>query len=157
MRKASTSAPLRLSPKPLSDNAFRVTAIAQPLEPLRKIRNLIIFRKTTRKCATIRSAHAVPRPCPSFFCPQFFCPHSLSFVSFVPLPVPDHCHSGCRHPISAHLGGNGHPASIIQPSPATPEKCNRIETKDFHESIMPEATRISAHLPHAFFLAHPRQ
>jgi hypothetical protein len=66
MRKASTSAPLRLSPKPLSDNAFRVTAIAQPLEPLRKIRNLIIFRKN----------HAQMRNNSISSC----CPPSLSFI-----------------------------------------------------------------------------
>jgi hypothetical protein len=81
MRKASAAAKMRLSPKPLIDNNFRVTAIAQPLEPLRKIRNLIIFRKNHAQmrnnsisscCLPVPVLHFsvlnsfVPIPCPSF-------------------------------------------------------------------------------------------
>ena len=78
--QSSPSRTPSISPKPSPPIHLRRQVGNMVPSSLRVFRDLIIFRENRRKCASIRSARAVPSPVPHFSV-QFFCPHPCRFLS----------------------------------------------------------------------------
>jgi hypothetical protein len=138
---------------------------------LRVFRDFIIFRENRRKCATTRFSPCAPRcplspvPCPYIFLSTVFLSHSFFPVPCFRPPVPFVLPTACRLPLTdhylrrivAHLCSNAHPVSIIQPSPAPPEKCNRMQSNDFRQSTHHQPPDFLARLPPKILFPRARQ
>ena len=87
MRNRPRVEPHSISPKPSPPIHLRRQVGNMVPSSLRAFRDLIIFRENTRKCASIRSARAVPSPVLHFSVINFFVPiPALRFLSPVPCP-----------------------------------------------------------------------
>ena len=87
MRNRPRVEPHSISPKPSPPIHLRRQVGNMVPSSLRVFRDLIIFRENRRKCASIRSARAVPSPVLHFSVINFFVPiPPLRFLSPVPCP-----------------------------------------------------------------------